>query len=120
VFGGGRCFAASLEADQHDAEGPFGGKTGAAFAQQGDQFVVDDLDDLLTGRDGSGHFLANAFLPDPIDEFPGHTEMDVGGKQGGPHFLERVGDIFVGQFTDSADVPYGLAEPFGQCLEHKR
>ena len=40
--------------------------------------------------------LADALGLYLFDEFAGDLEMDVGGEQGGAHFLERLGHVFLG------------------------
>ena len=41
---------------------------GGVFAKNLDQFVADDLDDLLAGRQRGQHFLAHRFRLDVVDE----------------------------------------------------
>ncbi len=39
-----------------------------SLAEGLDQFVADDLDDLLAGREGSQHFLSDGFGLDVVDQ----------------------------------------------------
>ena len=78
-----------------------------SFAEQLDQLVVDDFDDLLTGRYRFEYFLAQARLFDLIDEFTGRSEMHVGRKQRFPNFSSA-------SLTFSS-VSFPLLEGFEAC-----
>ena len=45
--------------------------------------------------------------------------MNISGEKRGPDFLEGIGDIVLRQLSDAADRANRLAQPFGQCFEHK-
>ena len=55
-----------------------------------DEFVVDDLDDLLAGIEGAQHFLADGALRDFGDEVLGDGEIDVGFEKGFAHLLHGL------------------------------
>jgi hypothetical protein len=55
---------------------------------------------------------------DPFDEVAGDLEVDVGGEQGGAHFLERVRHVFFREFADPAKVAERAAEFFRERFEH--
>ena len=100
-----------MQADQHDRgrlvrEIQFGN----ASAQQFDQLVVDDLDDLLAGGDAFDHILADAFGFDRLDEFGDHVEVDVRIQQRQPDFPHRVGDIRLGQGALPPQLPENVVE----------
>ena len=81
---GGRGLAGALKSDHQDGNGgrDVEVERDGAFATQAlDQNVVDDLDDLLAGRDGAGHFGANGAVADLGDEFLHHRQGDVGLQQ---------------------------------------
>jgi len=103
--------ARAVEADHQDLERPRGGEVGGAFAEETDQFVVDDLDDLLAGGDALEDLLADALLLYALDEVACDLEVDVGGEERGAHLLERLRQ-FLGKFADAAEVAEGGAEFF--------
>ena len=63
-LGGGGRLALALEAAQHEDGGAVLGEADAGIDRphEGDEFVVDDLDDLLAGVDGAQHGLADGAL----------------------------------------------------------
>src|SRR5262249_26053733 len=79
---------------------------------------VDDLDDLLAGRDALDDFLADALLLHAVDELARDLEMNVGGEERGAHLLERLRHVFLGKFADPAEVTQGVAEFFRERFEH--
>ena len=94
---------------------PFGGgEIGRAFAEELDQFVVNDFDDLLAGHDALEHVLSHALLLNAFDELAGDFEVNVGGEEGGAHFLECVGHVFLGEFANAAQIPECAAEFVGE------
>ncbi len=119
-FGGGGGFARTMQTDHENFERALGIEFGGAFAEEGDQFVVDDFDDLLAGRDGFQDGLAVARGLDALDEFTGDLEMNVGGEEGGAHFLEGVGHVGLGQLADPAQIAEGGGEFFGQGFKHAK
>ncbi len=66
------------------------------FAQEIDQFVVDDLDQLLTGRYGREDVLTQRFLLDTLRKFSRHLVVDVGIQQCPPNLAHTLRDIQLG------------------------
>ena len=81
---GRRGLAATLQPAQHDDRGPVLGEADVVIDRphQGDQFVVDDADDLLAGVEGAENLLAERLLGDALDKVVGDREIDVGVEQG--------------------------------------
>ncbi len=69
-LGGGGGFAGALEAGHEDDGGGLGGgaEFGDVAAEEGDELVVDDFDDLLGGREGGGDLGAEGLGSDVVDE----------------------------------------------------
>ena len=80
---------------------------GRVFAEDVDQFVANDLDDLLGGRKRGHHFLAERLLADVLDQFLDDLEVDVGFQQRHADFFQRFADVFFGQRALSAQVLKG-------------
>ena len=74
------------------------------MAEEIDELVVDDFDDLLAGADALEDLLAQAFFFDAGDEFAGDFEVDIGAEEGGAHFLESDGHIVLGELADATEV----------------
>ena len=73
-------------------------------AHQGDQLLVDDLDDLL-GRGQALHdLLAHGALRHLCTEVLGHLVVDVGFQQGHAHFPHGGLDVGLGQFAVAAQL----------------
>jgi hypothetical protein len=107
-----------VQTNHQHLERSFLPQIGGAFAQQFDQFVVDDFDDLLARGDAFEHLLPNALDLHALDELAGDFKMDVGGEQGSADLFEGVCHICLGQLADAAKVAQGAGEFFGQAFEH--
>ena len=87
--GGG--LAGAVQTEHHQAGGVATQlKAGMLRAQQFDQFVVDDSNDLLAGLDALDDLLADGLLFDPLDEIAGDLEMNVGVQQSHPNLAQRI------------------------------
>ena len=117
-LGGGGGLAGAVEADHHDLERPGSGEAGCTLAEQADELVVDDLDDLLAGGDGLEHVLTDALGLHALDELPGDLEMDVGGEEGGAHLLEGLRHVGFRELADAPQVAEGAAKFVGEGFEH--
>ncbi len=74
-------------------------------AEEMDQFVVDELDELFAGRDGREHVLAKRLLLDAIGEVACDLIVHVRIQQRSPNLAHRIGDI---QLVDSPLAAYIL------------
>ncbi len=85
-------------------------KRGVGRAEQVDQFIVDDFDDLLAGMDALDDFLAEGLGLDAVDEIAGDLEIDVGFEQRHADFAQGIGDVGLGNFAEAAQVFEGVLE----------
>jgi hypothetical protein len=108
--GGG--FTGALEAGHEDDGGRLGGflEAGGVFAEDVDEFVVDDFDDLLGGREGGGDLFAEGADADVLDELVDDGEIDVGFEEGEADLAECVGDVLVGDGALAAEGLEGALE----------
>ncbi len=93
---------------------------GRILAQRRDQFVAEDLDDLLTRRKRRQHFLTDGLGLYAVDEFFNNFEVDVGLKQRQTNLFQRLGDVLFREDSLSAKRLKGALEFFLKILEHKR
>ena len=91
---------------------------GGVFAKDGDQFVANNLDDLLGGRERGHHFLAQRLLADVVDQFLDDLEVDVGFQQRHADFFQRFADVLFRQRALSAQVLEGALQFFCKVLKH--
>jgi hypothetical protein len=70
----------------------------------GDQFIANDLDHLLSGRERGQHFLAQRLFANVVDQLLDDLEVDVGFQQRHTNFFQRFADVFFGQRALSAQV----------------
>ncbi len=101
--GGG--LAGALQADHQDRyrrRGVQVDRDGALAAQRLDHHVIDDLDDLLAGRDGGQDLGADGALAHLGDEVAHHGQRHVGVQQRQADFAECLGDVGLGQRTATA------------------
>ena len=91
--------------DQHHA-GRVVGKAQLGFvtAQNLDQLVPDDLDDLLGGRQRVEHFLAHGLLLDVFDELFDDPEVYIGFEQSHADLAQGRVHIFGGELTFTAEI----------------
>ena len=81
---GGGGFAGALQAGHENDRGRLRGEfeAGRVFAEQGDELVANDLDDLLGGRERGEDFGSDGFDADLLDQVRDDVEVDVGLEQG--------------------------------------
>ncbi len=103
---GGGGFAGTLQAHDHDHAGRFVGEAQLGFvaAENLDQFVANDFDDLLGGGEGMQHFFAHRLCLDVFDELLDDAEVDVGFEQGDADFAQGRIHIFGREFAFAAQV----------------
>ncbi len=94
-----RRLARALEAHQHDDRGRMRRHCQAMTraAEQLDQLVANDLDDLLARRERGEHVLADGFDADALDEALDDLEIDVGFEKSHAHFAQGLLDILLRQ-----------------------
>src|SRR5262245_29745041 len=73
-------------------------------AEQGRQFVVKNLNDLLTGRDAAQNGFAERFDSDARDEFFRDLEIDIGLEEREPDLPQRGIDVCFADFPVTAEV----------------
>ena len=73
-------------------------------AEQGRQFVVKNVNDLLTGRDAAQNGFVERFVSDARDEFFRHVKIDVGFKQREPNLPQRGVDVRLTDFAVAAEI----------------
>ena len=120
LAGQGR-LAGALQAGQHHDGGRSLGepeRTGLA-AEDADQFVVDDLDDLLGGVQRAGQLEAARALLDVGDEVLDHGQVDVGLEQGAADLPGRLVEIGLGDPALAAQPLERRGEAVLESVEHE-
>ena len=85
-------------------------EAGGVFAEDVDEFVVDDFYDLLGGREGGGDLFADGAVSDVLHEVGDDGEVDVGLEEGETDLAEGVGDVLVGDGALAAEGLEGTLE----------
>jgi hypothetical protein len=93
-------------------------EAGVFGAEEIDQFVVDDFDDLLAGLDAEEDVLAEGFFFDALDEIAGDFEIDVGVEQGQPDIAQSGANVFLGNFSEAAQVFEDALQLAAESIEH--
>src|SRR5689334_19937727 len=88
------------------------------FAEDLDQFVTQDLDDLLAGGERGHDFLADGLGTNVVDEFLDDLEVDVGLEQGEANFAKRLVNILFGQRGLAAEGLESALQFFLKILKH--
>jgi hypothetical protein len=87
-------------------------------AEDGDQLLVHDLDDLLRRVQCARHLSRQGALPHGPGELADHGHRDVGVQQGTPDLTDRRVDVRLGQPTPGPEVLEGRRQAIGQRGEH--
>ena len=80
------------------------------FAEDVDEFVVDDFYDLLGGRERGGDLFADGAFADVLHEVCDDAEVDIGLEEGEADLAEGVGDVLVGDGALAAEGLEGTLE----------
>ncbi len=93
---GGRRLARTLQSGhEHDRRRLRGElDLGGVAAQDLDQFIAENLDDLLGGRKRGRHLLADRLFLDVIDQLLDDFEVDVGFEQRQANCAQRLLNVF--------------------------
>jgi hypothetical protein len=128
-FCGGRGFARALQADHHDGDWRCGVKVDAlatalgtdltVAAQSGDQLVVHDLHDHLSGRDGFHHLDADGLFLHAFGEGARHVERDIGFQQRPANLAQRGIDIGFAERATAGEAIENTAQFFRQTVEQR-
>src|ERR1700689_3859534 len=89
------------------------------FAEELDQLVANDLDDLLRRRERGKYLGANGFGADVLDEFVDDVEVDVGVELGDADFAEGFADVFFSERALAAECLEGPLQFFCKVLKHR-
>ena len=117
--GGG--FTRTMQANHHDAGGIAAGlELGVGIAKQRDQFIVNDLHDLLARLNAGQHLIAEGFLLNASEEFLGHLEVDVRLQQRHTHLAQGLGDIVLRNLAQPAQVLKRTLKFAAQRIKHGR
>ena len=84
-----------------------------------DQFLVDDLDDLLRRIQRLGDLFATGSLFDPGDELADHRQRDVRLQQRETDLPRGRLDVLLGQPPLAAQRGEDRCQPVGKRLEHE-
>src|SRR5581483_1385420 len=88
------------------------------FAENLDELVANDLDDLLAGRKGCHHLLADGFRLHLVDELLYHFEIDVGFEKGQPQLAQRLLHVLFVENSLPAQGFEGSLKAFLKVLKH--
>ena len=121
-FRGGGGFAGALKSDHHDRDRRHRIEIDglAVGTERGDQFVMDDLDHHLAGRDRLDDGGADRLLADAIGEASDNVERDVGFQQRAAHLAHRGVDIGFRQRTAARQPIEYPTKLFRQIVEQCR
>ena len=88
-------------------------------AQQLDQLVVDDFDQLLAGRQTGRDLLPQDLGLDPLDKVADDPKVHVGLEQRQTHFTQRLLDILFGQCSRPTHPAQDGVQFFAQRFKHR-
>ena len=119
-LGGCGGLAGALEADDHNDGRRLGPQVDLLdLAAEGvDQHVVDDLDDLLAGRDAFQDFGADRAFLDPVDEIPDDRQRDIGLEQHHADLAQRGRNVRLAERAAAGQFVEYIAQSVRQAVEH--
>ena len=105
--------AGALEAGEHDDGGPGLCQPDAAglAAEDLNELLVDDLDDLLAGVQCPGDLGAERALTDLAGELPHHGHGNVGVQQGPADLADCGVDVGLGEAALATEILEGCCQP---------
>ena len=83
------------------------------LAHEADQLLVDDLDDLLAGKEAFHHFAADGAFGDGLHKVAHDLEVHVRFEQGELHFAHALAHVRLGEPAFVAEFAEGVVELFG-------
>ena len=89
-----------------------------ASAEDLDELVMDDADDLLAGVERFRARGAVGLLAHLGRELPDDGERDVGVDEGASDLRDRLVDVGLGEDSATAQLLEGLRQPIGEVSEH--
>ena len=87
-------------------------------AEDVDELVADDFDDLLGGREGGEDFLAHGLRLDGLDELLDDLEVDVGLQQRHADLAQRRLDVGFAQRAAAAQAVEHPCQAIAKALKH--
>jgi hypothetical protein len=115
-----RCLAGTLQAGEQDH-----GRRILCLAQSSglaaencDELLVHDLDDLLSRIQGAGNLYPESALLDCSTELADNRQGNIGFEQGRTDLTNRGIDVSLGESTFAAQTLEGRRQPIGEIREH--
>ena len=120
-LGGGGGLAGALEADDEDDGGRLGGALEARGlgAEQGDEFVVDDLDQAVERAWGAEQLGGGGASPDGLDVVARDFVVDIGFEQGEADLAEGGVELLFGDAAAAAEGDEDVLELAAEGVEHR-
>ena len=84
------------------------------IAEERDELRLDDLQDLLRGRERRQHLLPDGLLPDALGEALHDVQVDVRLEEPGPDLLESLVDVELRQVTLTPEPLHHALQTVGQ------
>jgi hypothetical protein len=88
------------------------------LAEETDELVVDDLDQLLAGRDRGQDRFADRFRAHPLEELADDGQGDVGFEERETDLAQSFIHIRFGELSLAAETGERSFEPLGETFEH--
>ena len=119
-FAGGSGFTGALQADDEENAGGIVGEAELGFmaAEDLDQFLVDNADDLLGRCEAGEDFLAHGLDFHGLNQLLDDFEIDVGFKEGDADFAKGGFHVLRGETALATHIFEDALEFIGEIIEH--
>ena len=112
------CFSRAVEADHENASGLREIERSGIAAEQRTQLLVENFNDLLTGRHAAEHRFAKRFFLHPRDEILRDLEIYIRVEKGETHLAKGLGDIRLRDSPLPSQVFENILKLVGKSAKH--
>src|SRR5436853_393651 len=112
------CFAGAVQSDQQNSARFAELKRRRIASEQDRQFIVKNLNDLLTGRDAAQNGFAQRFFFDACDEILRDLKIKISCEQREANLAQRSIDVLLPDFSVTAEILKDLLQSVAQLRKH--
>src|ERR1700736_2558332 len=117
-LGGRSCFARTIQSNNQNSCRLLKIERRRITAKEDRQFIIENFDDLLTGRNAAQYFFTKCFRFDARDKFLRDLKIDIAFHQSEPHLSQRMVDVGLADLPVTAKVLENFLQLVTQLRKH--